>query len=178
MIKNHHDFKPIEGKYVNLREVEVEDAAFILKLRTSEKGKKFLHKTSPDIDKQIEYIKKYKSYDSEWYFIVENKNKQPLGCLSVYDIQGDSACTGRWIMADNVRVQESIEGDLLLKDFTYNVLAMNHIRTDTRYENKNMINYFKMWHCQIIRQDNELIYFNLPKEVYENNKKNIERFCK
>lgn len=178
MIKNQHNFKPIEGKYVNLREVEIEDAEFILKLRTSEKGIKFLHKTDPDINKQVEYIKKYKTFDNEWYFIVESKDKKPLGCLSVYDIQGSSACTGRWIMADNAKIQESIESDLLLKDFTYNVLGMDCIRMDTRHENKNIINYFKMWNCQIIRCDDELIYFNLPKETYENNKKNIERFCK
>lgn len=27
MAKNTHDFKPIEGKYVNLREVTIDDAA-------------------------------------------------------------------------------------------------------------------------------------------------------
>lgn len=35
MAKNTHDFKPIEGKYVNLREVTIDDAAFILQLRTT-----------------------------------------------------------------------------------------------------------------------------------------------
>lgn len=44
MAKNTHDFKPIEGKYVNLREVTIDDAAFILQLRTTGKAVKFLHK--------------------------------------------------------------------------------------------------------------------------------------
>ena len=33
----------LEGKYVNLREVTLDDAAFILKLRTDEKKSAFLH---------------------------------------------------------------------------------------------------------------------------------------
>ena len=166
------------GKYVNLREVTTDDAAFILKLRTEGKGARFLHKTSPDLQKQIEYIKRYQTLDDEYYFIVENKEGLPLGCLSIYDIQDDSVCTGRWVMSQTSRIQEGIEGDMLLKNYAYNVLGTQNIRTDTRHNNSNMINYFKMWGCTITAQDNELIYFNLTKENYEKNKKYIERFCK
>ena len=44
MAKNTHDFKPIEGKYVNLREVTIDDAAFILQLRTTGKAVNFFIK--------------------------------------------------------------------------------------------------------------------------------------
>ena len=145
MIKNTHDFKPIEGKYVNLREVEVDDAAFILKLRTTGKGSKFLHKTSSDIQKQIDYIKKYKTLDNEWYFIVTDKDGEAIGCLSAYDIRGNSVCTGRWVMVNATDSRKGIESDLLLKDFVFNTLKATELRTDTKFSNKNMINYFRMW---------------------------------
>ncbi len=60
MAKNTHDFKPIEGKYVNLREVTIDDAAFILQLRTTGKAVKFLHKTENNLQKQQKIIYKSK----------------------------------------------------------------------------------------------------------------------
>lgn len=177
MIKNTHDFKPLEGKYVNLREAEVEDAAFILKLRTTGKGAKFLHKTSNDIQKQIEYLERYKTLDNEWYFIVTNKSGEPIGCLGVYDIQGDSVCTGRWVMIKATDSRNGIEGDLLLKKFVFNTLKATELRTDTRFSNKNMINYFRLWGCKIVSQDDEELFFSLTSEMYKKNKERIERFC-
>ena len=47
------------GKYVNLREVTVDDADFILSLRCDENKSKFLHKTEYNLENQIAYIKKY-----------------------------------------------------------------------------------------------------------------------
>ena len=178
MIKNDHNFKPIEGKYVNLREIEITDAEFILELRTKGKGAKFLHETSTNVNKQIEYLQRYKQLDNEWYFIVENKMHYPLGCLSAYDIQENSACTGRWVMSKSAKLQESIEGDLLLKNFVFNILEKDNLRTDTKHSNKNMINYFKIWKCDVIDDDGDLYYFNLSKNVYKDVKSLIMRFCK
>ena len=46
----------LQGKYVNLREVTLDDAAFILELRTDAKKSRFLHKTDHDLQKQIEAL--------------------------------------------------------------------------------------------------------------------------
>lgn len=178
MIKNTHDFVPIEGKLVNLREIEVSDAKFILDLRLSSKGIKFLNKTNSNIDNQIQYIKNYKTLEYEWYFIVESKDHVPLGCLSAYDVKNNSVCTGRWIMTATTSTGAGIEGDLLLKNFVFNILDVDILRTDTRYSNKNMINYFRMWGCEITSKTDELIYFSLVKKIYEKNKYKIERFCR
>ena len=90
--------KYIEGKYINLRDVKEEDAEFILSLRTSEKKSRFLHKTQYDIDKQVSYIRHYKTLDNEWYFIIEDKKQVPLGTVRIYDIIGDSFCWGSWLL--------------------------------------------------------------------------------
>ena len=48
-MKNTHNFPKIEGKYVNLREAEISDSAFILNLRTHAKKSRFIHKTDNDL---------------------------------------------------------------------------------------------------------------------------------
>ena len=76
----------INGRYVNLRDVELSDATFILALRTNEKKAKFLSKTENNLDKQVNYLKRYKQLENEWYFIIENKKHEPLGTVSIYNI--------------------------------------------------------------------------------------------
>ena len=47
----------LQGKYVNLREVTVDDAEFILSLRCDPQKSKYLNPTEYNIPKQVEYIK-------------------------------------------------------------------------------------------------------------------------
>ena len=42
---NTHNFEKIQGKYINLREAQIEDSAFILSLRTDPNKSQFLNKT-------------------------------------------------------------------------------------------------------------------------------------
>ena len=63
MKKNLHDFNRITGKFIDLREVNVKDAQFIIDLRTSEKGSRFLHKTEIDVSRQEAYLMNYLSKD-------------------------------------------------------------------------------------------------------------------
>ena len=44
------------GKYVNLREVTVDDAEFILSLRCDENKSKFLHKTEYNLENQVKFL--------------------------------------------------------------------------------------------------------------------------
>ena len=84
----------IEGKNVNIRDIEIKDAEFVLSLRCNEKKAKYLHRTSEDIDKQIEYIKHYKTLNNEYYFIIENKLSEPIGTYRIYDLKENSFCIG------------------------------------------------------------------------------------
>lgn len=121
MAKNTHDFKPIEGKYVNLREVTIDDAAFILQLRTTGKAVKFLHKTENNLQKQIDYIKRYLTLDNEYYFIIEHKDGTPLGTVSIYNIHEDEFTSGRWCMVEHSLPEEVLESSILGWNYAFNV---------------------------------------------------------
>ncbi|BEJ61176.1 hypothetical protein B10172_11980 [Campylobacter jejuni] len=57
-MKNKLLIQNLSGIFVNLREVKLDDAEFILKLRTSGRAQ-FLNKTQDNITLQYEYIKNY-----------------------------------------------------------------------------------------------------------------------
>lgn len=129
------------GKYVNLREVKVEDADFILRLRCDEKKSQFLHKTEYDLPKQEAYIKHYFEIPDEWYFIAEDKNGEPIGTYRIYDVQDDSFCIGSWLMVDGVTAEQSFETDYLVRMYGFNNLGFNKIHFDVRKGNKKVWRY-------------------------------------
>ena len=175
---NKHNLSVLEGQYVNLREVRVADASFILELRNSAKGKRFLHEMKGGVEGQAKYIEHYLTLDNEWYFIVEDKQGVPVGCLSIYDVKGTSVCTGRWVMLEGLPPQYGIEGDLLLKDFAFRVLGASEIRMSTRHDNRNILAYFRMWGSVKTGEDDEEVYVSLVRATYEQNRARVERFCR
>jgi len=173
MIKNTHDFKPLEGKYVNLREVKLDDAAFILSLRCDEKKSRFLHKTENNIQKQIDYLKHYKTLDDEWYFIIENKKHEPLGTVRIYDVQGNQYTSGSWLMKEGVLPEETIEGDLLLGQYAFEVLGFKKSVFDVRKNNKKVVRYHIFSGAKIIKETDEDYIFEANEGTYHQKKEKL-----
>jgi len=186
MTKNTHDFKKIVGKYVNLREVEIKDCAFILKLRTNEKLSKYINQTSSDLQRQIDYINKYKSLENEWYFIIENKKEEPLGTIRIYPYpdypkypeysEAGNLGTGSWLMKDGSSPLESIESDYLVKEFFFNVLNINFTPMEINKENKTVIVFQNKWGNKMIGDIGHSYTFRLYKDDYLKNKSYFNKF--
>ncbi len=162
----------IEGKFVFIRDVEIEDAEFILKLRCDEKKAKYLHKTEYNVSKQIDYIKKYKELNNEWYFIIENKKHTPIGTYRIYDLKEDSFCIGSWLMVDGATPLETLEGEYLVKMFAFEKTGFTKFHFDVRKENKKVLRYHKMMGAKIVGETDIDYLFECTKADYlENIKK-------
>lgn len=165
-IKNTHDFKPLEGKYVNLREVELDDAAFILALRCDEKKSRFLHKTENNLQKQIDYLKRYKTLDNEWYFIIENKQHEPKGTIRLYDIHDGQFTGGSWLMSSDALPEESVEGDILVGQYAFEVLGFKHSVFDVRKNNKKVVRYHLLSGAKITDETDVDYIFEMDNEMF------------
>lgn len=134
----------IAGKTINLRDVEISDAEFILELRCDENKSKFLHKTQNDLAKQIEYIKNYKSKENEWYFLIESKSGEQLGTVRIYDvINNDDFCWGSWLIKNNAPTNTAIESALLIYEYAFYILGFTKVHFDVRKENLSVENSTK-----------------------------------
>ncbi|WP_298069587.1 GNAT family N-acetyltransferase [uncultured Mailhella sp.] len=160
----------LQGKYVNLREVRLDDAAFILELRTDEKKSRFLHKTDPDLQKQIDYLKRYFTLDNEWYFIIENKKHEPLGTIRIYNVQGPRFTGGSWLMKDGASPQESFEGHLLFRRYAFEVFNFEESVIDVRKSNTKVVRYHKICGSKIIGETDLDYIFITTREIYWQNK--------
>ncbi len=160
----------LQGEYVNLREVELSDAAFILMLRTNEKKSRFIHKTENNLDKQVEYSKRYKTLDDEYYFIIERKNGQPVGTICLYDLHETRCTPGSWLASDEATPAEVLESDLLLKRFAFDYLGMQELYFDVRKRNKSVVKHHRNWGSEIVGENEVDYFFALDKGTYETNK--------
>lgn len=157
------------GKYVNLREVEIDDAEFILSLRCNAKKSRFLNKTKNDLKSQIQYIRHYQTLDDEYYFIIIDKNLTPLGTIRIYDMKQDSFVSGSWLMIDNASSEQILEGNYLMLHFAYKVLKYKKFCFDVRKENKKVINFHQAMGAKIINENDMDFFFESSLSLYIDN---------
>lgn len=184
---NAHDLI-LEGKYIRLREANVEDSQFILSLRTDKEKARYIHQTSSDVNLQIEYMKAYKKKKDDWYFIVENKKYQKIGTIGVYPypILTDKwksknnpnegiLGTGRWLMSGLSTSIESIESDLLVKRFFFDLLCQSNCPLMIHKNNSTVIDFQKKWGIKEIGFEDKIDHylFELSIEEY---RKNLSKF--
>lgn len=146
------------GRFVNLREVLLEDAEFILQLRCDENKARFLHKTDFDLKKQESYIRRYLGLDDEYYFIITDKNHTPIGTIRMYELGKDDFVSGSWLMLSQSSTQQVLEGNYLMLNFAYSALNYRKFRFDVRVENRKVATFHKTMGAVVVAQ-NELDYF-------------------
>lgn len=176
---NNHDFKKIEGKYINLREAEISDSEFILSLRTDEKKSRYIHQTDSDLNKQIEYMKRYKTLKNEWYYIIENKHNKSLGTISIYPHKNTTQYEyeiGRWLMSNESNVFESIESDLLVKKIFFEEFNFISTPITVHKNNTNVIKFHNSWNAKKISTYDDFYILELTREIYLQNKDKFYSF--
>ena len=157
----------IQGKNINFRNVVESDSAFILGLRLDNRLSQFMAKTDSDLDKQIQWIRDYQKRPQEYYFIIENKDKQDCGTIRIYDIQEDSFCWGSWIIKPGSPSSVAIESVLLVYDFGYFKLGFKKCHFDVVKKNLRVIDFHKRFGAKIVSEDDTKFYFNLTVEDYQ-----------
>ena len=159
--------KDIIGKSINLRDVLVSDAGFILSLRLNKELNKYISSTSPDIKNQEIWIKQYhENPNLQYYYIIENKEGESFGTVRVYDFQKDSFCWGSWLIKKGAPLSFAIESALMVYEFAFNTLGFNRAHLDMRKENLKVVEFHKNFGAKYVSEDELNYYFELRKEDY------------
>jgi len=127
----------VTGNSVCLRNARVDDAEFILKLRTDERKAKHLSYTPSDLDKQVDWLKRYEASSDQVYFIICDMEGHRLGTVRLYDQRGDSFCWGSWILKDEAPKSSAIESALLVYQFAL-ALGFQRSHFDVRKLNQSV----------------------------------------
>ena len=169
--------KPIaRGKNIFFREIGVDDAAFVLKLRNDPLKGQYISSTTNDIKIQREYIAKYLAKDTDYYFIICDKTAKPIGTVRIYDIHGDDFCWGSWILTDDAHPNAAIESALLVYDYAFFSLQFKLSHFDVRKANTKVINFHKRFGAETVDEDELNIYFRYTLELYLQAREKYKRY--
>jgi RimJ/RimL family protein N-acetyltransferase len=131
----------INGQVVDLRSVNEDDAEFILSLRLDPHFNKYLNKVENDVDKQRQWIINQQQRENDYYFLVLEKNGNPIGTISLYNINNSQGEFGRWIVSGNSL--QALESVILIHDFGFNILNLELIYSLTVTQNIKVLNFHK-----------------------------------
>jgi RimJ/RimL family protein N-acetyltransferase len=156
------------GNTIIFKQVQVEDAEFILSLRLDNSLNKYLNETSPDIEKQRQWIKEQQNKENDYYFIILNKDYEKLGTVGIYEINWEKKTFnwGRWILKKSTSINVAVESMLLTYKVAFNELNLETALSDVRIENTTVINFHLSYGAFIYKVDKVNVYYKFKIDQY------------
>lgn len=155
----------ITGNRLLLVDAKASDAEFILELRSDVNKNRYLSPTSPDLEKQLAWMEKYRFDDSQAYFLILSEGER-IGTVRLYDPRLDSFCWGSWLIKSAAPSSAAIESALMVYHYARS-LGFSRAHFDVRKENLSVWRFHERFGAMRIRET-ELDYF------YEISAENIE----
>jgi len=123
-----------EGFGVRLRPVRMEDAAFIVWLRNLDHAKGRVGDSATDVAGQQAWLKNYFARQDDYYFIIETLGGMTAGSYGIYDVRGNSAESGRWIVRPEVPA--AVPSAIVAFDLAFDTLRLSELRVTTVSSNQ------------------------------------------
>ena len=172
------------GKTVYLIPVEVDDAKFILNLRTNENLNKYLSPTENNLDTQKLWISNYKKREKEkkeFYFKVRDYENNDTGVVRLYNIDKkySKATFGSFIMNEIHPKYAALESMILILYYAFLYLNLEKIELDVRINNLHAKKFYQRFGFKKTNENEIDEFYELEKKdfikLYENYEKYIER---
>lgn len=137
----------IEGKYVDLKSVTIEDAEFTRNIRRDPEFSSFFPKLDNTLEQQKEWIKKQQKKKGDYFFVVWDKKGNRIGTIALYDVSITAGETGRLAIKGNAL--QSIEAQLLIFNLAFNQLHLNEVIGYIFADNERAIRFNKQFGANI-----------------------------
>ena len=171
------DYK-ITAKNISMRLVEESDAKFILKLRTDKRLSQYISPTSPKLEDQINWIKKYREREAdqkEYYFLYEDSDKNPWGAIRLYNFSEESFTIGSWVCYPGNTNNIAVRAWLLAVEFGFYTLKFNTCMLDVRKKNLYVLYYLKLFSPVLIKEDELNYFFKFDRETFLKKRDKVTR---
>jgi len=171
----------IKGFAYALRPVELEDAEFIVEVRTPDHTR-FMHQIVRTVEAQREWLERYFQRPSEYYFVVErmgNRSREGLVGLLDFDNKNESAQMGRLVLRPGSFA--AAETALLTLRLAFDTFHLDEVWGFTTTENLPMIAYiescgFERWGAMEVVVGNKprnAIRFVMTKQRWQTSEKEL-----
>jgi len=179
-IKQHAQIKLrkailVVGKTLTFRNACVDDAAFILSLRTDTEKSRYLSSVTGEIADQQAWLKHYEQSVDQAYFIIQYQD-EPIGTVRLYDPKGDSFCWGSWILHKNRPSQAAMESALMIYAYAIDHLGFKSAHFDVRKGNDRVLQFHERFGAKRVDETDLDIYYQLDGEAIATARQHYQRF--
>lgn len=144
------------------------DTDYIMSLRTDKELTKFIHQTENDVQKHLEWFRKYKQREAEArdYYFIYFKDDKPVGLNRIYNVFEYYGTIGSWLCSPDNEVEVSIATHLFLHDVIFEVMGLDFTVFDVRKGNKHVWKLHKQTGAQLVGESDIDYYFVTTKTEY------------
>jgi RimJ/RimL family protein N-acetyltransferase len=165
----------VQGKTLTFRDATVDDAAFILSLRTDAEKSRYLSAVSGELSEQQAWLQRYDQADDQAYFIIEFQN-EPIGTVRLYDAQGDSFCWGSWILKASRPSHAAMESALMVYVYALDHLGFAGAHFDVRKGNERVWRFHERFGAVRTAESEIDYFFQLDSEAIAASRARYRRF--
>ena len=160
----------LEKYGLKTRLVDLNDAEFILSLRTNIERTKYMVTVENNIDIQREWIKEYKEREKDgldYYFIYSNAEDTPIGLnrVSHIDIINKTAKDSSWITVKGLKY-EAIKMLIIRNELVFNSLEIEKCWGEVHKENISAIRIFKLFGYKFKDNGSEYYEISIQKDDF------------
>lgn len=163
------------GKTLAFRDARIDDAAFILSLRTDVEKSRYLSAVSGELAEQQAWLDRYAQADDQAYFIIEFQDA-PIGAVRLYDPQGDSFCWGSWILAPGSPAFAAMESALMVYAYAVDHLGFTAAHFDVRKGNERVWRFHERFGAQRVAETEHDFFYRLDRESIAASRQRYRRF--
>lgn len=160
-----HDLH-IRGFAFGLRPITLEDAEFIVELRSDPQRTRFMHPIPLSVEAQRAYLEEYFRREGDYYFVVERHSEsyhEGLAAIYNVDMEKRTAEWGRWIMRPGSLAP--VESALRIYEAAFDYLHLEEVYGHTITENKVVVSFHDR--CGLTRRALLPSYYSIGQMTYD-----------
>lgn len=161
----------LEKYDLRVRLVGLQDAPFIISLRSDATRTKYMITLDDDVQKQEQWIRDYKIRErkgEDYYLVYELLDGTLVSVNRISQISfTESKCKAAgWIKKKRAKVN-SMAVFILQKEIIFNLLGLNYFYSDLHQDNKSVLRYYKAFDVKPVMKKNDFLYFDFYKSDFE-----------
>jgi RimJ/RimL family protein N-acetyltransferase len=166
--------RSIRGHHLVFRDVEPADAGFIVSLRLDSQKNHFL--ATPTLEEQQAWIESYRLSKDQAYFIIADRDLQPLGTVRLYGAVGDCFSWGSWMIRRGAPAAVAVESALIVYRYATAHLHFTHAYFEVHRENVSVRRFHERFGAVREREDGKNIHYRVSGAAIAASMRRLERF--
>jgi len=165
----------VYGKTLRFRDAKIDDAAFILSLRTDEDKSRYLSPVTGAIADQQAWLCRYSKVDNQAYFIIEYAGES-VGTVRLYEPKSGSFCWGSWVLAASRPNHAAIESALMVYSYALDHLGFEKAHFDVRKGNESVWQFHERFGARRVGESEMDFYYEIDRPSIELSRDRYRRY--